>query len=293
MAEKYHSNPFASTMDQLSILVKTNPISSLTLGALIIGIVLLGILVAGFLESLFNSRLGDIVVFIGVIVYAFYFLFRLTAASYYLHMASREGRTLTAKQAITEVTKKNYGQYLITIVLANVFILVGFVALVFPGIYLLGRLSLAPYIALNENLDAMKSLKRSWELSEGHWFEIVGAMVASGITIASGMLLGVGAQSGLAGRYFELSELKKIASTNHKTHWMNYLLVGLAVVGIGFYALVARATIYNNINDPTRCTDTYFAYSIDCTTVNPDPAMDMHGMNDPNNSFDNLQSPAH
>lgn len=292
-AVPYHSNPFRSTMYQLSLLVKVNPVSSLTLGALIIGVILLGIFAAGFLEGVFNSPTGDIIVLIGAFVYAIYFLLRLTAASYCLHTASREGRTLTAWQAITEVARKNYGQYLVTAIITNVFILLGFVALVIPGFYLLGRLSLAPYVALTEGLGAMKALRRSWELSEGHWFEVVGALAASALTLTSGLLLGVGSQSGLASRYFELTDLDRSSVKKTETHWMNYLLVGIAIVIVSFYALLTRAAIYSDINGPVRCDDTSFGYMTDCATTNPDPGMNMQGINDPSSSFDSYQSPAH
>lgn len=254
-SESYRSNPFRVLMNQFSILLKQNPISTLTLGLFMALLLFLGFLGLLLIGALFNSTAATVVTVIAGIIYVVLVLFRFSAASAYLHIASREGRSLTARQAVTEVAKKNYNNFVLTSIAANVILILGFLAFVIPGIFLLGRLSFAPYIALNEGLGVADSLKRSWALTAGHWFETFGAMIAAAIAIPSGLLAFVGGQSGLAGRYFELSDLKKSGAKAPETHWMNYLLSVLAIVGILLYAVLMRNAKDTNSSLTDYCKD--------------------------------------
>jgi hypothetical protein len=247
----YHSNPFRTTVSQLSLLLKTNPISTLTLGLLMILVAAGGIMVLALFAGALNSTFGDVLAVLLGIVFFVLVVFRFAAASYYLHLAAREGRSLTARQSLDEAAKQNFGQFALTAFVTALLIILGFVALIVPGIFLMGRLVFAPYVALYEKADLTTALKRSWQLSDGHWFEVFGAFIASAILLPNGLLSFVGQQSGLAGRYFELDHLKKSGAQKPEVHWMNYLLTGLAIITIFFYAAVFRnaGNIDSNLQD--------------------------------------------
>ena len=107
----------------------------------------------------------------------------------------------------------------------------------------MGRLAFAPYIALDEGLGVFAAIKKSWQMTSGHWFEVVAAVIASAITLPYGLISFVGLQSGLIGRYLDIKELKAKAAKKPQVHWMNFLLVGLGIVVACFYAVFVVATI--------------------------------------------------
>ncbi len=234
------SNPFVATMGQLSKLVGTNPISSLTLGLLFLVVLLVGVFVLSLIAGILDSALGSVVVLVLGIAFAVSIVFKFSAATFLLHSSSREGVKLTARQAFDQASKhKNYKTFVLTTLVNMLILVVGFILLVIPGFYLIGRLAFAPFIAFYEGLSWSDSLKKSWELSNGHWFEVMGALIASSIVLSDGLLGSVGNQSGIVGRYFDLKE-HKAAAAQRETHWMNYLLVLLVVVVGGIYFLVFR-----------------------------------------------------
>ena len=263
-AQTYHSNPFRSLMSQLSYVLKANPISVLTLGLLMLVVILGGVFFIALFAGLFNSVFGNILAVMLGIAYVVLVLFRFTAASYHLQLVSREGRELTAMQALDESSKKNFNTFILTALATEILILLGLIAFIVPGLYLIGRLVFAPYVALNEGLGVVASLKRSWKLSDGHWFEVFGVIIASAVAIPSGLLAFAGGQAGVAGRYIELSHLEKTGGKKSETHWMNYLLTTLAIIfAIVYIAVVkeARKTA-NGVND--FCVDN--SSSIFCDT---------------------------
>src|SRR5947199_231202 len=72
------------------------------------------------------------------------------------------------------VVKRNLAVFLFVSVLFVLDILlfvvvgVGFILLIVPGIILLGRLIIAPYVLLDQNLTPIEALNRTWALTKGH-----------------------------------------------------------------------------------------------------------------------------
>ena len=236
----YNSNPFRTVMAQLVMLLSNNPISSLTLGLVMLVLVLGGFFIIGFIGGLIGGTAGAVVSVILSIAFTIVALLRFAAATFYLQIASREGRSISASKALSESAKRNYTQFVLTSLATAGLVLVGMVLLIIPSLFLIGRLSLAPYIAMAEGLGVKDALKRSWDLSNGHWFEVFAASIASMVVTPNGLLSVAGGQAGPAGRYYELVELKKSGAEAPETHWMNYLLTALAVLFVFVYALAIR-----------------------------------------------------
>lgn len=55
-------------------------------------------------------------------------------------------------------------------ILAGVAIIAGYILFFIPGLYLTGRLALVFYVIAIEDCSAVDGLKRSWKLTEGHWW---------------------------------------------------------------------------------------------------------------------------
>lgn len=61
--------------------------------------------------------------------------------------------------------KKIWWRVIFTEVFLVILIVLGLVLLIIPGLYLVGRLGLAPYIAIDQKLGPIKSIKASWNMT--------------------------------------------------------------------------------------------------------------------------------
>lgn len=69
---------------------------------------------------------------------------------------------------------------LIGVELLTAFILVlGFVALIIPGIYLLGRVILAPYILIDQNTKVFEAVEKSWHLTRDRMWQVYSVLLLS------------------------------------------------------------------------------------------------------------------
>lgn len=102
-------------------------------------------------------------------------------------------------------SRREAGRVLLTGLLAGVATFLGFLCLVLPGFYLLGRLSAAVPAALIEDLPPWTALARSWELTRGLWGRVLGfigllsLMGGTGLWVALLVEQGLGAAAVRAG----------------------------------------------------------------------------------------------
>jgi len=112
-----------------------------------------------------------------------------------------------------EFLRKGFRLLLLEIVM-GIFIIVGFLAFIVPGIILIWRFFLAPYILLDRNTGIEEALRRSWRMTKGYFspiFAVILVGIAFGLTglipyigpIAS-FLLAVAYANAPALRYQEL-----------------------------------------------------------------------------------------
>lgn len=77
--------------------------------------------------------------------------------------------------------------YLIVVnILLGIVIFVGFILLIVPGLYLIGRLSLTPFFLVDQKLGPFQAIDRSWDATKGQGWRVC-------------LLLLVGALIGMAG----------------------------------------------------------------------------------------------
>ena len=56
--------------------------------------------------------------------------------------------------------------------LSGLFIAVGIVFLIVPGIYIACKLAFVPYLVIDEGLDALTAMRVSWRMTDGHAFTV-------------------------------------------------------------------------------------------------------------------------
>lgn len=92
--------------------------------------------------------------------------------------------------------KYGFGRYWQSIgvsLLTALIVMVGFVFLIIPGIYLAVKLSQTSYRFVEDELGVIDAIKASWEDTKGHWWPLFGMIfVALGVIILGALALGIG-----------------------------------------------------------------------------------------------------
>jgi len=83
----------------------------------------------------------------------------------------------------------NYVNIVLAHLLATAIIGIGFVFLIIPGIFFACRLVFVPYIVMDRNLDAVKAVEKSWQMTAGHGWKIFYMGVISFFIILLGLIM--------------------------------------------------------------------------------------------------------
>ena len=95
--------------------------------------------------------------------------------------------------ALTEIKPVQVLYYFVTILLFWIVVVPGLFLLIVPGVLAASRLFLAPAIVIDEDLDPIAALRRSYQLTEGRSVEvIVLGLFLAGINFVGMLLLGLG-----------------------------------------------------------------------------------------------------
>ncbi|HCH32705.1 MAG TPA: hypothetical protein DE045_07180 [Oceanospirillaceae bacterium] len=85
----------------------------------------------------------------------------------YIHATVQSSRLSVTQTWL--LAANNFPGYLVLSLLSVLAVVAGLVAFIVPGIVVLVRISLAPYVFLLEKRSAKESIKHSWELTRGHF----------------------------------------------------------------------------------------------------------------------------
>lgn len=107
-------------------------------------------------------------------------------------LSAIEGRAFGWKD-VFEVHWKTFALFLVATILTGIVYIVGLALLVVPFIIALVRLNLFGYALVGEGASPVDSLRRSWLLTKGYFWKLVGLFLASALLVLLGALaLGVG-----------------------------------------------------------------------------------------------------
>jgi hypothetical protein len=126
-----------------------------------------------------------------------------------------QGKTLTLAQTWQDF--KKLGLKILGVeILMGLSIVAGFILFIIPGIYIMGRVYLAPYLLVDKNVGITDAIKGSWNLTKGRMWPVYGVLLFTILLGLTGILPVVGPLvSGLltaaysvapALRYFELKK---------------------------------------------------------------------------------------
>lgn len=87
-----------------------------------------------------------------------------------------QGDRMGIKKALVVAAKKYFG-FLVASILLLIFVILGLVALIIPGIYIAIKLLFTQQEVVINRLKPMDALKRSWEMTDGRFWEIFGFLL--------------------------------------------------------------------------------------------------------------------
>ncbi len=80
----------------------------------------------------------------------------------------------------------------LNIVLANLIVvalvILGFMLLIIPGIIVACRLAFVPYLVMDKDMEPMKAVEKSWEITRGHGWQVFGMAILSFFIVIAGLI---------------------------------------------------------------------------------------------------------
>lgn len=157
------------------------------LAGLFIGYMILSMMLSMFVMPAQGSAIGSLIV--NLILWIFSGIFLLGYLKNIFQALDGEEPQFSAygQQARKIIT------YLLTSLLVSVIIMIGAVFLIIPGLYLALRLQYSFTCIVEENTGVIDSIKRSWNITQGHVLELLLlALTMIGISIIGIILFGIG-----------------------------------------------------------------------------------------------------
>ncbi len=81
----------------------------------------------------------------------------------------------------------------LNIILANLIVvalvILGFVMLIVPGVIVLCRLAFVSFLVMDKNMEPMKAIEKSWQMTRGHGWTIFGMLILSFFIIIAGFIV--------------------------------------------------------------------------------------------------------
>lgn len=168
---------------------------------------------------------------------------------------SQVGHSLNIK----ETGDKFPAKYAINVIVCSLLygLGVGFGLLFFivPGLILMARWGLGIFVIADEKVGPIQAIKRSWALTKGNTWNMLGATIVQNIILGQSLLL-VGMYSATANRYFELKNLELKGVRNTITHWSNYVLAVIMPLFLVLYSALIITAVVLEVNKTSDTTTT-------------------------------------
>ncbi len=255
----YDSNPFVATAKGLGSILSKNSIPAL-LTQLIPFILGFALAIVDITTQLIGVPTAiRVILLLAIGIAAVITSLKATAASIVIYRRSVEGHEISTKEAMAAYPVSRIVVLLLTSLLAGLFVVIGLILFIIPGLIVLARVSLLPFTVFEENLSGFAAIKRSWSLTKGHTFEMWGALIAQGILSGGGLLAVPAYTSAIGSRYTQLKAAKDSNASTGRMHFMNWLLAGIVLLFVILYFAFIVLVIYaarNTLDDARIDLDT-------------------------------------
>lgn len=245
-SQQFTSNPFLSFGKGLGSGLFYSPGTIIGAGAVIV-LLFFAIAIAGGLVSGLLAGVSPLLGFIATLVFLLVGVViaeQIFARTIIAFEKGGRSESISFKETAALVNFKTGLSLLGLSIISGIIITIGFILLIIPGLILLARLSLAPFVLVIEKKSIVESLSRSWSLTKHHTWDMLGANIVQYIGGSGSMLLLPAVYASSANRYSELTNLEQQGFTDKtKTHWSNYVVTILVFLGVGLYFLLIASTL--------------------------------------------------
>lgn len=104
----------------------------------------------------------------------------------FLHAMRGEDADL---KTLFEGFHKNYLNIILANLIVVALVVVGFIMLIIPGIIVLCRLKFVSYLVMDKNMEAMKAIEKSWQMTRGYGWDILGMYILSFFILIGGFFV--------------------------------------------------------------------------------------------------------
>lgn len=107
-----------------------------------------------------------------------------------IFVRANRGDYVDVKDIVRGFDSKNlYIDIILTNIMISVSVIVGFIFLILPGIYIASRTVLAPFLVMDKGLAPQQAYKASWELMRDFWPQVILLGIVSFFMCIVGLLL--------------------------------------------------------------------------------------------------------
>lgn len=166
---------------------------------LLVAVIIVGILNGPFFGGTKWNMSGDFsfpfwifpFVFVGL-AYSFLFVPIINYGKDYLFLKAMRDEEADLK-ILFEGFRDKYLQIVLAKLIVTALVVLGSMLLIIPGIIIGIRLIFVSYLVMDKNMEPMRAVEKSWELSRGHGWSIFGMAILSFFIFIGGLMMcGVG-----------------------------------------------------------------------------------------------------
>ncbi|HPE75216.1 MAG TPA: hypothetical protein PLC80_03970 [Draconibacterium sp.] len=122
------------------------------------------------------------------LAYVFLFLPIIKYGEQYLFLQAMRDNEAEIK-TLFEGFKNQYLNIILANLIVTALVMIGFVMLIIPGIIIACRLAFVSYLVMDKNMEAMKAVEKSWQMTKGHGWTIFGMAIISFFLAIGGLLV--------------------------------------------------------------------------------------------------------
>lgn len=122
------------------------------------------------------------------LAYKFLFVPVLSYGGDLVFLQAMRGEEVDLK-TIFEGFKTKYLNIILANLIVSALVLLGFMMLFIPGFIVLCRLAFVPYLVMDKNMEAMKAVEKSWQMTRGHGWAIFRMGILSILVFFGGLLV--------------------------------------------------------------------------------------------------------
>jgi len=122
------------------------------------------------------------------LAYAFLFLPVLEYGKDFIFLQAMRDQEVDLK-TLFEGFKTKYLNIILANLIVFALVILGMMMLIIPGIIVACRLAFVSYLVMDKDMDAMKAVERSWQMTRGHGWQIFGMAILSFFIFIGGLIV--------------------------------------------------------------------------------------------------------